>query len=133
MRAFLLSALAFAVAGPVFAQECQKESIKEFFPKFAASIEVQEASVGDMVLMGFMNPDAQPEPQLETILLPKSEVEWPVVPNLTVFLRNGGSVEYQLTAQDEYFVTLKGDGGYLVSLTFVGPCWELRSVMNESL
>ena len=134
MRAFVLSALTFFVAEPALAQ-CRQEPIEKFFPEFAASIAVQESRVSDMVFLGAMNPDAQPEPKLETVLVPKSEVVWPVVPNMTIFQRNGGTVQYVPVAGDknEYLVTLKGDNGYLVSLYFVGPCWELRSIMNKSL
>ena len=138
MRVFLLSAMALSLAGPVFAQQCHQEPIQDFFPKFAASIALQEETASDLVWFGTMNHDADPEPQLETILITRAEVLWPVVPNFVQFERSGGSVAYDFKGkneydEDEYLVTLSGDSGYLVSLSFFGPCWELRSIMDESM
>lgn len=127
----LLIVLPLMAASPALA-DCRKGTMEEFFPEFAASIAVQEASVGDMVLLGALDTDAQPEPKMEKSLVPASELTWPVVPNLTSFINSGGKVTYEAVNATEQVVTLQGDSGYLLHLGFAGPCWELRSIIDES-
>lgn len=125
------------MAAPTFAA-CYEGEIETFFPRFAAEIAVQEAVAADVVMVSSMDPDAQPEPRAVVLQLRRAEIEWPVVPNATLFERAGGIIGYADTVPEALpagkVVTLRGDNGYLMRLTFTqDPCWRLSAITDDSL
>ena len=112
---------------------CEQGPFEAFFLNFSRDIAVQEAVVGDHVMLSEFDHSAVPEPVTVLREIPREELEWPLVPNLTQFERAGGSVRYE-TMSDAQSVTLTGDSGYLMTLFFTqDPCWRLQVIENHSM
>lgn len=121
-----------SLSAPAFAA-CHQGPLDSFFKDFAADIAVQEAVTPESVSLSQLDHEADPEPRAVTRDIARAELEWPLVPNQTMFERAGGSVRFETLPEGEA-VTLSGDSGYLMTLVFAQtPCWQLKAIVDESM
>ena len=130
MKLLSFAAVLTLLSAPAFAN-CYQGPFDAFFKDFSADIALQEAVTADKVKVSLLGDD----PELHSIdqNIPREDLLWPLVPNLTQFERSGGSVRYEERPEGQA-VTLSGDSGYLMTLIFTAaPCWKLVSIIDESM
>lgn len=122
-----------ALSTPAFAN-CYQGPLEDFFKEFSRDIAIQEAVTPDRLLLSQLDHDADPEPRPVEREVSRAELEWPLVPNQTMFERAGGSVRFQ-TLDTAHAVTLSGDSGYLMTLAFAqkNSCWQLQAIKDDSM
>lgn len=132
MKSFCLALGLCSVSAPAFAA-CYQGPLEVFFKDFAADIAVQEAVTPDRLSLSQLDHEADPEPRAVERQITRDELEWPLVPNQTMFERSGGSVRFETHPLGKA-VTLSGDSGYLMTLVFAQtPCWQLQAIVDESM
>lgn len=132
MKSICLALGICCLSAPAFAA-CYQGPLDAFFKDFAADIAVQEAVTPERLSLSQLDHEADPEPRAVTRDITRAELEWPLVPNQTMFERAGGSVRFDTLPEGEA-VTLSGDSGYLMTLVFEQtPCWQLKAIVDESM
>lgn len=132
MKRICLAVGLCALSTPAFAT-CYQGPLEDFFKEFSRDIAIQEAVTPDRILLSQLDHEAEPEPLPVESEVSRAELEWPLVPNQTMFERAGGSVRFE-TLDTGHAVTLSGDSGYLMTLVFAQtPCWQLQAIKDDSM
>lgn len=131
-----------ALSTPTFAT-CYQGPLEDVFKEFSRDIAIQEALTPEQILLSQLDHEADPAPRAVEREVSRAELEWPLVPNQTMFERAGGSVRFEKIHTEDIgtgqidtgqSVTLRGDNGYLMTLIFVqNPCWTLQAIKNENM
>lgn len=116
------------------AVQCPDSSFEQFLERFSSQISVQETATADPLLTSQVNPDAQPEPVVETRSVPLAEVTWPVMPDLRQARRAGREVQIH-GEEDTRVVTVRTpDTSDQQRYHFQRqPCWTLVKREDQSI
>lgn len=121
-----------ALGSPAFAT-CNQAPFDVFFTEFSQDIAFQKAVTAEQITLSQLDPEADPEPVAVVRAVSRGDLEWPLVPDMSDFERSGGSLRSEPTETGQS-VTLSGDSGYLITLTFLkSPCWQLTAVKDDSM
>ncbi|MBB1115818.1 hypothetical protein H4O09_01895 [Stenotrophomonas sp. W1S232] len=114
--------------------QCPDSSFEQFLERFSSQISVQETATADPLLTSQVNPDAQPEPVVETRSVPLAEVTWPVMPDLRQARRAGREVQIH-GEEDTRVVTVRTpDTSDQQRYHFQRqPCWTLVKREDQSI
>ena len=117
------------------AATCPDADFGSFLKRFESSVDVQRASVADVVAMDSVDGDAQPEPAPVTKRVPRADLKFPIL--LGPEQRKAEGLEETLTelGQSEWEVKhAVPDSGMQVRFNFQAtPCWTLVRVSDDTI